>query len=876
MSTPKLTAVRGLSRLWLIALFLVGAGALVAAALGAYHSTQRLLAAGELTAAAHTRAEQLSVVRDALIDAETGSRGFVITGDSAFLTPYNRANAVIDRELDTLAALYQLHPERLALVASLRTQVALRRSHADSTVALRRAGDFAGAQALVASGRGRILTDSIRALVAAILADEQEAEARGRLAVAAATRSTTRTIAVEGGLAVGLLLLTFVALWRETRRREAATLEVEALNASLAGQVAQVRRDLQSSEQRLSNALDGLLEGCALIGFDFRYLYVNRASSQQGRSTVEQMVGRTMMEVYPGFEATALHEHIRATLVDRVTHEADLPFTFPDGSTGWFRLHFEPVTEGAFVLSIEITERMKALGALEASEARHRALLEGLPDLVCLVDQSGTVIDLHAPPGIRLVTPPTELVGQPLTTGLSAELAAEFDGAVQQSLESRLPQTVAYALEFPEGLHHFEATFVPTGGSHLTVVVRDITGRMNLEHQLRQSQKMEAVGQLTGGIAHDFNNVLTIIGSNAEMLAMEAPEGAPPPAELAEILRATRRGALMIERLLKFSRRGPLARQAVDPAEVVREMLDMLERLIPASIQLDTGVLEPGSTVLLDPGALEQVLANLCTNAKDAMPEGGTIRIDVQATDLDAGYHATHPWVRPGRFVCIALRDTGIGMDAETRARIFEPFFTTKPAGVGTGLGLSMVYGIMKEHEGMVHVYSEPGQGTVVKLYFPVSFDEPLPATPVDMATAARLAAGRGELLLLAEDDDAIRLATRRALEKKGYRVVDAADGEQALAAFRRHRQEVRLVISDLIMPNLGGHQLAEALRAGGEEVPILFTSGYSRDSVYREPVLPTGTSFLHKPWTLAELLHTVRRLIDEAGAEPWPAKGRE
>lgn len=795
----------------LAACFIAAVLALVAAGAGVYHSTLRLLAAADSTEQAQARMGQLSAVQDAVIDAETGSRGYVITGDPAFLEPYQRGNAAVKQELDALEALYRDNPARGTLLAQLRAQVNDRLAHVDATVLLRRDGDFAAAQALVAGGRGRTLTDSIRTLITAIVVDEQEALRLGQEAVVRATRSATRRIAGEGALAVVLLAGAFLALRRESHRRHAAANEVLALNQSLAIEVDQIREDLQASERRLHNALDGLLEGCAIIDFNCRYRYVNRAMAEHGRSTVDQMIGRTLMEVYPGFESTAVYATLQRTLTERSTQQVDLEFTFPDGASGWFRLHVEPVTEGAFVLSVEITERIHAQQSLESSEARHRALLSGLPDLVFLLDGQGVVVDFHAPNHTTLLAPPSELVGRPLTATLPPEQASEIGAALGRVTQTGHAETLSYDLEFPDGKRYFEATLVPTDGNRVTTVVRDITARHNLEDQLRQAQKMEAVGQLTGGIAHDFNNVLTIIGSNAELLALHASPGSEAPEELEEILRATRRGADMISRLLTFSRRSTRQRHAVDPAAVVAEMAGMLERLLPAFVRLEVGTLETGSTVRLDSGALEQVLANLCTNARDAMPDGGTIRIECEATWLDAGYHATHPWVKPGPFACISLSDTGSGMDEATRARVFEPFFTTKALGVGTGLGMAMVYGMMKDHDGMVHVYSEPGRGTVIKLYFPLATNI-VPDQPKGQRDDARSVAGGGETLVLAEDDVSIRLATRRALESKGYRVLEAADGEQALALFRQHRHEIRLLVSDLVMPNLGGQQLAEAL----------------------------------------------------------------
>jgi CheY-like chemotaxis protein len=293
----------------------------------------------------------------------------------------------------------------------------------------------------------------------------------------------------------------------------------------------------------------------------------------------------------------------------------------------------------------------------------------------------------------------------------------------------------------------------------------------------------------------------------------------------------------------------------------------MLRRLLPVSIELTLhDGTDPADVVMADTGAIEQALVNLCTNARDAMPEGGRLHIECERTWLDEGYHATHPWVRPGPYVAISVSDTGTGMDEAIQARLFEPFFTTKPAGRGTGLGMAMVYGLMKQHQGMTHVYSEVGRGTTVRLYFPTTADADTAVAHPRVSGPPRSMHGT-ETILLAEDEPAIRRATRRALEGKGYRVLVAEDGEEALELCGRHRDEIALVISDLVMPKLGGRQLAEALRQMGSNVPILFTSGYSPESASGAAGLMRGVGFLQKPWVLTDLFSRVRSLLEGEGA---------
>jgi CheY-like chemotaxis protein len=289
----------------------------------------------------------------------------------------------------------------------------------------------------------------------------------------------------------------------------------------------------------------------------------------------------------------------------------------------------------------------------------------------------------------------------------------------------------------------------------------------------------------------------------------------------------------------------------------------MLRRLLPESIELRfEDATAPGDVIAGDAGAIEQMVINLCTNARDAMEDGGSIHIHTERTWLDEGYHATHPWVMPGAYVAVSVSDDGSGMDETTQRRLFEPFYTTKPASKGTGLGMAMVYGTMKQHNGMVHVYSEPGQGSTIRLYFPLSPQADAQPEPAAGVAEPRAAEGGAETILLAEDEPAIRRTTRRALESRGYEVIAAEDGEEALELFRQRKDEISLVISDLVMPKLGGRQLAEALRAEGSRVQVLFTSGYSADTVGGGE-FPASVSFLQKPWTLSDLFARVRELLD-------------
>ncbi len=400
--------------------------------------------------------------------------------------------------------------------------------------------------------------------------------------------------------------------------------------------------------------------------------------------------------------------------------------------------------------------------------------------------------------------------------------------------------------------------------------VRDLTERRRaerehrqLEDQLRQAQKMEAIGQLTGGIAHDLNNILSVILANAGLLADRLPAGRQDlGADVAEIQAASARGAAMVKKLLAFSRRETLMLAPANLNDVAGGLADTLRRLLPSTIDVTVACAEDLPWTRADVGAIEQVLFNLATNARDARPEGGMLRIETGEGRMDDDACAARGWGRPGTYACIVVRDSGVGMDAATRSRIFEPFFTTKPPGLGTGLGLSMVYGLVKQHDGFVSVQSEPRGGTTVTLYFP-AVEAPALA---ERAPASTRAAGAGaETLLVVEDEEALRRVTARALEQHGYRVLVAADGAEALEVFHANRGRIALVLSDVVMPKLGGKELLARLRHDGVTCPFVLTSGYpardARESITRAPDVP----FIPKPWTPAELVAKIREALDGA-----------
>ena len=382
------------------------------------------------------------------------------------------------------------------------------------------------------------------------------------------------------------------------------------------------------------------------------------------------------------------------------------------------------------------------------------------------------------------------------------------------------------------------------------------------QEQLQQAQKMEAVGRLAGGIAHDFNNILTVITGYCE-ISLESAEGAPRT-NLKEIERAARRAAGLTAQLLAFSRKQILQPQVISPKELVTEMSAMLERLLGEDIELRTRVEGDLWNFKADRGKVEQVIMNLAVNARDAMPEGGTLLIECANATLDESYAEARPEVRPGRYVMIALSDTGHGMDEKVMAHLFEPFFTTKEVGKGTGLGLSTVYGIVKQSEGHVACYSEVGRGTTFKVYLPRAADRVLTSFG---AEGDEPAAQRDKLILLVEDDAALRSLTETMLRRSGYRVWSACVGAEAIEIASRSEEPIDLLLTDVVMPGMNGKEVARRVGELHPSAQVLYASGYTTDAIVHHGLLEQGIEFIQKPFTRNELLQRIRRVLDRQEA---------
>jgi PAS domain S-box-containing protein len=390
-------------------------------------------------------------------------------------------------------------------------------------------------------------------------------------------------------------------------------------------------------------------------------------------------------------------------------------------------------------------------------------------------------------------------------------------------------------------------------------ITRDTSERQALEDQLRQAQKMEAVGRLAGGIAHDFNNILTAILGYAELLTGEIGEEEIARHDLEEIRKAAERAAGLTRQLLAFSRKQVLEPRVLEVNTVMASMDKMLRRLIGASVELVMALDPELGKIKADPGQLEQVLLNLAINARDAMLEGGTLTIETRNVELGGDEAFGGVAVVPGSYVMLSVRDTGAGMDAGTRERLFEPFFTTKEEGKGTGLGLATVYGIVKQSGGYIRVDSEPGAGSTFRVYLP---RVPDPAD-ADLGGVEASALPGSETILLAEDEDAVRAFARRVLERSGYTVLEARSGEEALLMAEQHAGSIHLLLTDVVMPGINGPKLAELLHASRPQVRVLYVTGYTENAVVHRGLLDNDLAFMQKPFTVESLTRRVRRILE-------------
>lgn len=518
-------------------------------------------------------------------------------------------------------------------------------------------------------------------------------------------------------------------------------------------------------------------------------------------------------------------------------------------------------------------EHAQAAAALRQSEERYRALFENATYGIYRTTLGGEL--LVANPALAAILgyeSPAELIGinmlervyldQLDRTKLEEQCLRRGWGDVECEWKRKDGIRIWVRLSARKTRDEAEAV------DSLEFVAQDITHRRTLERQLQQAQKFEAIGQLAGGIAHDFNNMIGAILGWAELGMEEAVPDSRLHSHCFKIRQQAERAAVLTRQLLAFARRQILEARNIDLNHAVIEVVSLLGNVLGDNIEIRTGLASGLLVIRADLTQVEQVLMNLCVNARDAMPQGGCLLIETKDVEFDEEYCRHQPFASPGRFVMLSVSDTGVGMDQVTLDHVFEPFFTTKEIGKGTGLGLATAYGIVKQHSGFIHVYSEPGHGTIFRIYFPVCVAATADPT---ISVSEEPARGGQEMILLAEDHEGLREIARETLSQLGYRVVVAADGEEALALFHKNKDELALVVLDVVLPKLSGPEAYSRMQLVRPGLLAVFATGYSSDMAPLKSVQARSLPILHKPYTPKTLARKVREMLDHTERQPSP-----
>jgi PAS domain S-box-containing protein len=605
---------------------------------------------------------------------------------------------------------------------------------------------------------------------------------------------------------------------------------------------------------------DGRLSDARIVDVNHRFLELFGFRK-------EEVLGRLATEVFGPAVSPVLHEFFLAVEEGKPRH-VETPFPAPDRH---LLISVAPFGDSQFATVVtDITERKRIELALERERVFTNALIESIPGIFYVYDSQDRLIRWNRLHEELTGFSAEELYHKSAWDWVPPADRTGFAGA-QENIRTKGYNIARGRLVCKSGeTRPFLMTAVrsPIAGEFYMVGIgidmEDLEkaeqAKAELERQLAESQKLESLGRLAGGVAHDFNNLLTVINGYAELLGTALPETNPSRPYAVEIGCAGAQAAELTKQLLAFSRKQIIQPRPLDLNSVIKEAENMIRRLVGEDIAVSTA-LEPAlGSIVADPSQIYQVLLNLVANARDAMPEGGSLRIETANVEFGEDYARTHPETVPGPCVLLAVTDSGAGMTEDVRLKIFEPFFTTKEKGRGTGLGLAMVYGIVRQSGGWIWVYSEPGHGTAFKSYFPRT-DTPCATATTQIARAHPR--GGNETILVVEDQEPVRSLIVTILEAHGFRVVSAGDGEQALALAEACAGPIDLLLTDVVLPAMNGRQLAERLQERRPATKVLFTSGYSEDVIANRGVLKAGVAYLPKPFSKNSLLAKVREVLD-------------
>ncbi|HEY7389099.1 MAG TPA: response regulator [Bryobacteraceae bacterium] len=794
------------------------------------------------------RAQQLLSL---LKDAEAGQRGYLLTGDEAYLAPYRAAVPQI-REIRLYGGLGSADPADAERLSRL---VAKKLSELDQALEIRRKGHTDEALAFVRTNQGKQTMDQIRAVAARLLGAEDQ-RLRAWEAAAHQHEDDTR-IAILGGTAILALLLLGSAM------------HVDRLFTALD----RSRSDEQRQRAILAITLHSIGDAVIATNKAGVITFANPVAESLTGWTADEAVGRPLETVFP-----IISEDTRERAADPVAKvlqtdssgalENHTLLISRDGREIPIEDSGSPIRDqsgrisGVVLVFRDATERRRAQQQLEDSEQRYRLLFEQNPQPMWVFD-ANTLAFLAVNPAavesygysqeeflgmtLRDIRPTEDIPAllDDIRSGGNAPLHRDGPWRHRKKDGTLITvEIVSHPIEFD-------------GRRARLVLTSDVTERQKLEEQFHQAQRLESIGRLAGGVAHDFNNLLTVINGYTEMVLQEVSEDNPIREMLGEVLAAGGRAGALTQQLLTFSRKQLIQPVVLNLNDTVSDIERMLRRLIGEDVRLVTKLARDLGKVKADGGQLQQVIMNLAVNARDAMPNGGSLLLETANANFDEEYVTLHPEVQKGEYVMLAATDTGTGMTPEVKARLFEPFFTTKPKGSGTGLGLATVYGIVKQSGGWIWVYSEPGTGTTFKIYLPRT-EETIPQPRPVLKTDTH---GK-ETILVVEDQPEVRAIAITALQRLGYTVLSAANGEDALSIASGYLGRIDLLLTDVVMPGMNGRDLASRLAVGRPDMRVLLMSGYTETAMAEHTELDAEVGFLQKPFTPETLAEKVREAL--------------
>ena len=638
-------------------------------------------------------------------------------------------------------------------------------------------------------------------------------------------------------------------------------------------------RQAQSANavQMHSQGMESAADGISILDTQGEHVYANSAFARMmGFESAQTMMGKSWREIYDHRDIALLEDQVRESLAQSGKWSGQISIRRQDHSRIPIEMTITVMAQGGTVcVARDITRRLAAERARTETEIKYRALIEQVAAVSYIAELGVHGVWLYVSPQVETIFgyTPNEWLSQSdqWTQFIPAEDHPIIHAAEEACVSARRFQA-EYRITRKDGQIIWvsdTAVVVPGSDNHplMEGIIVDITERKALENQLQQARRMEAVGRLAGGIAHDFNNLLTIIEGYVEMATNRSAAQPELRSDLQHIGDASERAGTLVRQLLAFSRKQVLKPKILDLNSIVLNLDKLLRRLLAETVEMKTIAGKDVGAVKADPSQIEQVIMNLVVNARDAMPNGGRILIETSNVELDDTYAQDHATVRPGRYVMLAVTDTGIGMTSDTVAHIFEPFYTTKESGRGTGLGLSTVYGIVKQSGGYIWVYSEPEKGTTFKVYLP-RVEERVEVSSTEQIPAPAARDGK-ETILLVEDEPAVRELTRMVLSKRGYSVLEALNPADAERLAGSHGTEIHLLLTDVVMPGMSGHELAKRLTARHRNLRVLYMSGYTHNVIAEDGTLEEGLSFLQKPFTPQVLAQKVRETLDR----PVPVK---